>query len=64
MLRKDGLVSQGLAWHVGSKNGLEGQVSLTALGLLVKKWLEGAGFDGLTGRVDLMGTGQCGRIGG
>ena len=57
-----GVTGLGLACRF--ENGLEGQVSLTELGLLVKKWLGGSGLDGLTGRVDLMKTGQCGRIDG
>ena len=67
MLRNDETGSQYLAcWF---ENGLEGQVIwwkiwnlLTALGLLVQKWPGGSDLAGLIGKVDPMGTGQCGQI--
>ena len=46
----------------GSDNQMKRTSWLTALGVMVKKWLGGSGLAGLIDRVDPMGTSQYGQI--
>ena len=52
-------------WLGGTGNMIKNLDLLKSLGMLVQKWLGGAGLKGLAGlidRVEPAGTGQCGQI--
>ena len=69
LMSNDGTGSQSLEcwfkkWLGGADNLTKRTSWLTELGMMVKKCLGGSGLASLIDRVEPMGTGQCGRIGG
>ena len=63
-MRNDGGCLTGLGLACRFKNGLEEQLMLAALGVLVLKWLGRSGLAGLISLVGPMGTGKYGWING